>query len=140
MGLCTHLNPAMNPVRTIRPYLEEAVLGAEKDWKALLGRVLKDVTLSAVALPDEMRRLLARANRGDVAVQIRGFREASRLLYALGHQLLYGLFALGTGTLAYVAHTREDVRLALLLSAASVFFTLCLGGSFLRARKWLRRQ
>ena len=27
LGLCTHLSPTMNPMKTIQPYLEEFVLG-----------------------------------------------------------------------------------------------------------------
>ncbi len=137
MGLCTHLNPTMNPVHTIRPYVEEAVLGPEKDWKALLGTVVKDMALSAVALPEELHRFLGKANRGEIEVKVHGMKARTNLLYALGHQFLYGLFALGTGILAYVAHMRGDLTLALYLAAAGGFFSFCLVISFLRARKWL---
>ena len=32
LGLCTHLSPSMNPLKTIQPYLEEFVLGHDKNW------------------------------------------------------------------------------------------------------------
>lgn len=139
-GLCTLLDPAMNPMRTIQGYLERFVLGPEKDWRALVGGVVKETALAALAIPDEMRRLLGRANRGDVEVQVRGLRESVTLLYALGHQLLYGFFVLGAGTLAYLAHTDGNAGLASLLVAGAGFFALCLAGSMLRARKLQRRH
>ncbi len=138
MGLCTHLAPSMNPTKIVRPYLEQFVLGPEKDWKQLLGSVMKEMALSGLALPGEMRRALVRFNRGEVEMWVRGLHESTHLLYALGHQLLYGLLALGTGTFAYLAHLHDDDALALGLSLGCGFFLLCLGGSFLRARRWTR--
>lgn len=136
MGLCTHLDPAMNPFRTIRPYLEEFILGPEKDWKDFLGSAVKDLAFSALTLPSEMQRLLAKTNRGEAEVRVRGLGASTQLIYALGHQLLYGLFALGSGTMSFLAHTRDEASLSLALAITSVFFLLCLGGSFLKARKW----
>ena len=140
MGLCTHLHPEMNPMHTIRPYLEQFVLGPEQDWKKLLGSMLKDAVLSVVTLPDEARRLLVAANRGEITVQVGGLRDSARLLYALGHQMLYGLFALGGGALSYLAHTRGEAFLSTVLAYGSGFFLLSLGVSMLRARKWQKGQ
>ncbi len=140
MGLCTHLSPAMNPLKTIRPYLEEFVLGPEQDWKTLARTMVKDTALALLSIPDQTQRLLTKANRGEMQLQVRGLRESVNLLYALGHQLLYGLFTLGSGALGYLAHTRGETALAQLLTGASGFFLLCLGGSLLRARKWLARK
>ncbi len=135
MGLCTHLDPGMNPVRTMRPYLEEAVLGPEKTWGGVLGSAVKDVALSLVALPDELRRVLAMASRGEFEFRVRGLEEGVDRIYALGHQFIYGLIASCTGTLAYVTHLNGDARAAFILAIISGFFTICIGVSMLRARK-----
>ncbi len=143
MGLATHLHPEMRPITIIRPYLEEFVLGEDRDWMGLVTQTVKDLALSVLTIPDDLKRLLAQARRGDARLEIRGLREGANLLYALGHQLLYGGFALGTGALAYLAESRGDNALVMPLAAASGFFVLCLGGSMLRARKWqkeLRRR
>ena len=50
LGLCTHLSPEMQPLTTIRPYLEEFVLGADRDWMGLVGAALKDMALSVVTI------------------------------------------------------------------------------------------
>lgn len=135
MGLCTHLAPSLNPVAVVRPYLEAFVLGPERNWKRLLGGVIRETALAAVTLPGEVRRLLAQARRGEVRVRVHGLPEHSRRLYALGHQLLYGLLGLGAGVLAYQAHLHGDLLLARGLAAGCGFFFLCLGGSLLRARR-----
>ncbi len=54
-------------------------------------------------------------------------------------QLLYGLFAMVTGGLAWASRAQGDDTLATTLSAASGFFLLCLAGSRAKARKWLRK-
>src|SRR5678815_2234251 len=43
MGLCTDLDPALNPMEVIRPYLEEFVLGKDRDWSNLLVNTTKDI-------------------------------------------------------------------------------------------------
>ncbi len=135
VGLTTHLHPEMNPMSTIRPYLNEAVLG-NRDWKKLVGGMLKDLLVSAITIPDELKRLLARANAGELEIRIRGFRERSRLLYALGHQFLFGVLAAGSGILAHQARLGGDASFASWAARAAILFTICLGFSIFRARKW----
>jgi ubiquinone biosynthesis protein len=36
LGLCTHLSPTMNPMKTILPYLETFVFGKDKNWVKLI--------------------------------------------------------------------------------------------------------
>ena len=94
------------------------------------------MALSVLTIPDDFKRLLAQARRGEARLEIRGLREGASLVYALGHQLLYGAFALAGGILAYVASMRGEETLVVALGSASGFFLLCLGGSMLKARKW----
>lgn len=138
LGLCTHLHPEMNPMQTIQPYLEKTVLGPDRDWKSFLSSAIKDVAKSAISLPDEMHRLLARANRGELEVQIQGLQKSTRLLYALGHQFLFGMLALGSGVIAYIARLNQDDQIALYAGIAAGAFLLFTLGSILKARRWLR--
>ncbi len=136
-GLCTHLDPEMRPLTVVRPYLEELMPG--RDWMALVRSVVKDLALSVLTLPEDLRRTLRKAERGELEVGVQGLADGARLLYAAGHQLLWGLFALGTGALAYLARLRADEAFAAGFAAASGFFLLCLVGSLWRARRWSRR-
>ena len=138
LGLCTHLDPEMNPMTTIGPYLEKTVLGPEGDWKSFLTAAVKDVAQSAISIPAEMNRLLVRVNRGELEVNIKGLEKSTRLIYALGHQFLFGMIGLGSGILAYMARANQDESMFTVTAVVSVgaFFIALV--SMVRARKWTR--
>jgi ubiquinone biosynthesis protein len=137
MGLCTHLSPTMNPMKTIRPYLETFVLGRDKNWVKLIETAVKDFALSAITIPAELQNFLIKANHG--GLEVKGLSESANLVYALGHQLLYGLFVMFFGGFGYLAHRNGEILLSEGLFAIGAFFLLSLGSSFLRARKWQKK-
>lgn len=138
-GVCTHLDPDMHPITTIRPYVETFVLGRDRDWLRLFSKVVKDMALSALTLPDDLKRFLTRANRGELEVEMGGLRQGLALLYTLGRQVIYALLAIATAFVAYGARTRGDDTVATAAAAGGGFFLLCLAASAWRARK-LHRQ
>jgi predicted unusual protein kinase regulating ubiquinone biosynthesis (AarF/ABC1/UbiB family) len=137
LGLCTHLSPTINPMKTIRPYLETFVLGRDKNWVKLIETAVKELALSAVTIPAELQSFLIKANHG--GLEIKGLSESANLVYALGHQLLYGLFVMFFGGFGYLAHRSGEIVLSTALFVISAFFLLSLGFSFLRARKWQKK-
>jgi ubiquinone biosynthesis protein len=139
LGLCTHLDPSINPMRTIQPYLEEFVLGRDRDWVTLMRSAAKDVVATALTVPAELQRFLARANHGELDVRVEGLRESANLVYAAAHQIVFTLMALGTGTIGYLSRVRGDTTVALIALTASAFFVVCLAVSLLAARRWKRR-
>ena len=138
LGLCTYLDPAMNPMRTIQPYLQEFVLGRDRDWVALTRNAVRDMALSALTIPEGIQRFLARANRGELEVRVHSLRESATLLYAAAHQLMYSMMATGSAVIAYLARERGDMNVALGAGAVAGFFLLCLVGSLFAARRWRR--
>ena len=124
LGLCTTLDPAMAPMRTIQPYLEEFVLGRDQDWVTLVRSAVKDMALSVLALPEGVSRLVARANRGDLEVRVQGLRESANLLYAAAQQVVFGVLAAGSGVIAYLARVRGDTVVATSATVAGVVFLL----------------
>ncbi len=139
LGLCTHLHPKMNPMQIVQPYLEKTVLGPDRDWKSFFGDALKEMAKSAISIPDEMRRLLSRANRGELKVQIQDLQKSTNLLYALGHQFLFGMLALGAGVISYIARLNQDETFAFAGGIAAGVFLLATFASILKARRWKRR-
>jgi len=137
LGLCTHLSPTMNPMKTIQPYLEEFVLGRDKNWVKLIETAVKDVVLSAITIPTDLHNFLIKANHG--GLEVKGLSESANLVYALGHQLLYGLFVMFFGGFGYLAHRNGEIVLSEGMLVISAFFLLCLGYSLLRARKWQKK-
>jgi predicted unusual protein kinase regulating ubiquinone biosynthesis (AarF/ABC1/UbiB family) len=89
LGLCTELDSQLEPMQVIRPYLEEFVLGKDRDLSRLVVETTRDVLGTALALPGDLRRFLTRAQRGQLEIRLRGPDEGTRLLYTLGHQLIY---------------------------------------------------
>ena len=138
LGLCTFLDPALNPMRTIQPYLQEFVLGRDRDWVALTRAALRDMALSALTIPEGIQRFLVRANRGELEVRVHGLRESTSLLYAAAHQLMYSLLATGSAVISYLARERGDAVVTLGAGGVAAFFLLCLAGSLFSARRWRR--
>ena len=137
LGLCTSLSPTMNPMKTIQPYLEEFVLGQDRNWVKLIETAVKDMAVSAITLPTNLQSFLGKANHGDL--EIKGLVESVNLVYALGHQLLYGLFFMFFGGCGYLASVNGERLLSKGLFVVSAIFFLCLGYSFFRARKWQKK-
>jgi predicted unusual protein kinase regulating ubiquinone biosynthesis (AarF/ABC1/UbiB family) len=137
-GVCTELDPEMNPMAVIRPYLEEFVFG-DNDFATLVMNALKDTAMSALAVPDDVRKYLGRAMRGDLEMRFRGIHEGASLVYALGHQLIYALFALTGGVFATLFWMRGE-RVPLYVAAGiGGFFLLCMLASMFLARKYRRK-
>ena len=138
LGLCTHLDPALNPMQTIRPYLEQVVLGGrrERDWTALVRTSLREMAISAIAIPEGLNRLLARANHGEMEVRVAGLREGANLVYRAAHQLIYTLLAVSSGLVAYLSYERGDLQVARLASITSGAFLVILVLSMVAGRRW----
>ena len=134
LGLCTELDPNMNPISTVGPYLEEFVIGKDRDIRGQVTNAVREMAMSAIAIPDKTNRLLDRAIRGDAQFQIGALRESALLLYAGVHQLLFTFLAIGLGTLGYFLDARGDSGLAGASWIASALCLVVVAGSILRAR------
>ncbi len=137
LGLCTHLSPTMNPMKTIQPYFEEFVLGRDRNWLKLIETAVKDIAISVVTIPTNLQTFLIKANHGEL--EVKGLTESANLIYALGHQLLFGLFAMFFGGFGYLAHSNGEIALSKGMFSIGAFFLLSLGYSFLHARKWQKK-
>ncbi len=62
-GSCALLDPELNPMAIIQPYLQDFVLG-NRDFAEIAIEAVRDMAMSAMTLPEDMRRYLTRANRG----------------------------------------------------------------------------
>jgi ubiquinone biosynthesis protein len=140
LGLCTHLSPTLNPMKIIQPYLEEFVFGQDKNWVKLIETAVKDIVLSTITIPADLRSFLTKANHGELEVQVKGLAESANLAYALGHQLLYGLFVMFFGGFGYLAYSNGETALATGMFGIGAFFLLSLGYSFWHARKWQKKR
>ena len=111
LGLCTHLDPSMNPMEIIRPYLEEFVFGKERDWQKAVLPAARDLGLSLIMLPAEIRRFMQRMTRGDLPIPVTGLEGPARLLYAGAHQVIFAMLGVASYAFSQQAKTPQEGRL-----------------------------
>ena len=139
LGLCTEIDPNMNPIRVVGPYLQEFVLGKDTDWKGQMTTAIRDMAMSAIAMPDKMNRVFDQANRGAVRFQIGRLEESALLLYAAVQQLLFTFLAIAIGALGYFLDMHDQTMLAVVAWVTSAACLLAVVMSMLGARS-LKRQ
>ncbi len=126
-GSCSLLDPDLNPVAIIQPYLRDFVLG-NRDFAQIAMEAIRDMAMSAMTLPEDMRRYLVKANRGEMEVRVLGLQEGARTIYTAGRQLIYTAIGLLSAVEAIESWRRHEPELARGLGgvaiAAAVFLTL----------------
>jgi predicted unusual protein kinase regulating ubiquinone biosynthesis (AarF/ABC1/UbiB family) len=140
LGLCTELDPQLEPMQVIRPYLEEFVLGKDRDLSKLVVETTRDVLGTALALPGDLRRFLTRAQRGQLELRVRDVDEGARLIYTLGHQVIYAACGIATFAASLVWEGSGELGRADGALYATGFFGLCLLWSMLTTRFRSRRR
>jgi predicted unusual protein kinase regulating ubiquinone biosynthesis (AarF/ABC1/UbiB family) len=138
MGICTELDPNLNPMEVISPYLKNFVLG-DKDPAAFVMDAAKELLLSTVALPGEIRRLLSQIESGRFEVQISNLEAHTETLYRLGHQCIYAGLAVAAGTLSVALYDRGFLPGSLWSAGAAGGLLVLLMGSLWRGRRKRRR-
>jgi predicted unusual protein kinase regulating ubiquinone biosynthesis (AarF/ABC1/UbiB family) len=121
-GVCSLLDPQMNPTEVVKPYLERFVLGKDREWADVLLDAAKDTFLSYLALPAELRRFTAKAIRGELSFRQRGLRQGFRLMYALGHQLIYTALCIAAAAGGLVLYRDGSHAAALGCGGAALWF------------------
>ena len=133
-GCCSMLDPDLNPMGIVKPYLQDFVLG-NRDWQKVAMETVRDMALGAVTLPDDLRKYLVRATRGEMQVKVKGVQEGARTIYAVGRQIIYTAIAIAAGFAALSLHSRgEDGTITKVLVGISCFcgFMLVVSSIFAR--------
>jgi predicted unusual protein kinase regulating ubiquinone biosynthesis (AarF/ABC1/UbiB family) len=112
MGLCTALDPHMNPMTVIRPYLERFVLGDEGDWSRFAVETAKDLATGLTALPGDLRKFLSTARAGELTVGFSNLERSTRMMYRLGHQVILAALGIAGAAIAVVLEGRGDLERA----------------------------
>jgi ubiquinone biosynthesis protein len=130
LGVCTTLDPEMNPTDAIQPYLERFLLGEKKQWSEVMLEASGEMALSALSLPGELQRFMNRALHGDLELRVRNLDEHVRVLYSVGQQLLWGMLGAVSAVLAVVFDGRgqDQARFGAKVAAGAfivlLFFTV----------------
>jgi ubiquinone biosynthesis protein len=140
LGVCTTLDPGMNPTAVIQPYLERFLLGERKEWSEIFIEASRETALSALALPGDIQRFVERALRGDMEVRFRNLEDNARLIYHGGQQLLWGMLGATGAVLAVVFDGRDQPTARLAATIAGGFFGLMLVLSWWGGRAVSRKR
>lgn len=106
-GCCSMLDPELNPMGIIQPYLQDFVLG-NRDWQKVAMETVRDMALRAVTLPEDLRKFLQRATRGEMELRVKGVQDGARTLYTVGRQIIYTAIGIATGYASLSLHSRGD--------------------------------
>ncbi len=139
LGVCTTLDPEMNPAGVIQPYVDRFLLGEKKEWSEAVVEAAREATLSALALPGEIGRFITLATRGDLEVSVQKLDEGVRVLYALGQQILWAFLTAASVALAVVFDGRGQHDARRWSVAAAVFFGVLGATSLWRGRGLLKK-
>jgi predicted unusual protein kinase regulating ubiquinone biosynthesis (AarF/ABC1/UbiB family) len=126
LGVCTTLDPEMNPIDIIEPYLERFLLGEKRQWSEIVVEASREVAVAALQLPGEVQRFIDRALRGELELRVGNLDENARLIYYSGQQVLWGVMTAAAAALATVWSGRGHPRAALAGGVAAAFFGLML--------------
>jgi ubiquinone biosynthesis protein len=134
LGVCTTLDPEMNPTTVIEPYLERFLLGEKKQWSEVVVEATREMALAALSLPGDLQRFMNRALRGDLELRVRNLEDNARLLYYGGQQILWGLMAAASAALAVLFEGRGHHGRAWVAGIASALFGVFLLFAWLAGR------
>ncbi len=139
MGLVTYLDPDLNPTSVVYPYIQDFVLGKDRDWESIIIDSLREVGLSYLTLPQDIRRVLSKVRRGEIEVRSTGSDARAKLRYSLGRQYIYTTFTMGFwGASLYFHHSGLYALMGLFGVIGFGTFTMLVGSSLL-ARRFRKR-
>ncbi len=134
LGVCTTLDPEMNPAAIIEPYLERFLLGEQKQWSEIVVEASREMAVTALALPGEVQRFIARAVRGELEFGVRNLDDSARVIYYAGQQLLWGGLAATGAVLATIFDGRGNRTFTWVSGIAAGFCGLMLVLSWFAGR------
>jgi ubiquinone biosynthesis protein len=140
LGVCTTLDPEMNPIGAIQPYVDRFLLGEKKEWSEAVLEAAREATLSALSLPGELGRFITMASRGDLKVQVTPLEEGVQAVYTVGQQLLWGFLGTAAVAFALVFDGRGQPHARTWAEIAAGGAGLMLALSLLRGRRLLRKR
>ena len=139
LGVCTTLDPEMNPSAVIEPYLQRFLLGEKKQWSEAVVESSREMALAALSLPGELQRFMDRALRGQLEIRLKNVDDNARMLYFAGQQILWGMLGATSTVLAVVFDGRRQPRATTAAIVAAAICGVFLFFSWLGGRPGRRR-
>ncbi|OGQ07009.1 MAG: hypothetical protein A3G32_07380 [Deltaproteobacteria bacterium RIFCSPLOWO2_12_FULL_40_28] len=135
MGLTTHLDPHLNPMDIVTPYVEEFVLGKDKKVTDIIIQASKELLLSYIGLPTEIRKLIKKLDEGKLTITVKDQKNTHSKIADALQQLTLGLMLITSVSFAYLFHQNGNAEFYLKTKYLSYFFGFSLFVSLIRNRK-----
>lgn len=139
-GLCTELDADLNPMDIIRPHVQHFMLGEDGDWSRFMLDTGREVALSVLALPAELKRFTSRALQGDLQIRVVGPPDSTSVYYALGQQMIFTAVGIAGGFAALHCSEKGLHDLAKLLGSGAAISGLLVLRSMWATRRLLPRN
>ncbi|MBK7938942.1 MAG: AarF/ABC1/UbiB kinase family protein [Lewinellaceae bacterium] len=140
IGICSALDPKMNPLDVVRPYVKEFVLGEQESMITFVTGLLRRTVATTIGLPDELHRVLQQIHNGELEVRSPDIRDSVRVLYLIGSQVIFAALSIATGILGYGLYRSGDTRLSQLVFVLSGVFLLLLFSAMRAGNRVVKRM
>ena len=131
-GLCTELDPSIQPMELLKPYLEKMLARDQDDWTQFALETAQEVGLQALTLPADLKKFIRRANLGRLEVRTPAVEVAAERIYSAARQLMWTGFAIASGVLSSLFYLNQEPDIAMWLAYAAGSFGGLLMLSILR--------
>ncbi|MBI1225407.1 MAG: AarF/ABC1/UbiB kinase family protein [Bacteroidetes bacterium] len=109
LGICTTLDPSLNPLDVVRPYARDFVMGEKDSIATVVKDILKRTVTTSLGLPDELHRVLLKIEKGKLETRTPDIREAAKLLYQSGQQFLLAIMAIASAYFGYLFYEKNEL-------------------------------
>lgn len=111
LGICNTLDSQMNPLKVVRPYFQEFMLGEQGDIVGFVTQLLQRTFSDVFSLPGEFRKVLNKAKRGKLEIQLVGERDRTQLMFYFGQQLVFSLLLIAALAFSWQLHVSSEFDL-----------------------------
>ncbi len=134
-GLVTHLDPQLNPVDIVLPYVEKFVLGKDKTITDMILVGTKELLISYINLPSEITKTIRKLEEGKIFVTDKSRQEQTEKTTRAVRQICLTLLVIASGTFSYLLQKDGNDAMSTELKYVCYGLSGILGLSFLRSRK-----
>lgn len=108
LGICSTLDPTLNPLDVVRPYARDFVLGEKENLATVVKDILKRTVTTSLGLPDELHRVLVKIEKGRLETRTPDIREAAKLLYQSGQQFILTILGIASAYFGWLFYENDD--------------------------------
>lgn len=112
LGICSALDVTLNPLEVLKPHVETLIEEERGDMVNYLFKSLRGTATSTIALPETMLEVLQKTKRGRLEINTNGSNERTKMLFALGQQLIFVLLLVAATILGFWLRSQGDTEMA----------------------------